>query len=81
MRAQVVRAVAARFVTTARFVTKVTKRAAMPARFVTNEVVTNRAGVAPLFSRLDIIAYDIVCVCRARARMCVCVRASKRERE
>ena len=37
----------ARFVTTARFVTKVTKRAVMPARFVTNEVVTNRAGIAP----------------------------------
>ena len=33
--------VAARFVTTARFVTKVLKLAAMPARFVTNEVVTN----------------------------------------
>ena len=30
----------------ARFVTKVTKRAAMLARFVTNEVVTNRAGIA-----------------------------------
>ena len=30
--------VAVSFVTTARFVTKVTKRAAMPARFVTNEV-------------------------------------------
>ena len=29
--------------------TKVTKRAAMPARFVTNEVVTNHAGIA-LFS-------------------------------
>ena len=28
------------------FVTKVTKRAAMPAHFVTNEVVTNRAGIA-----------------------------------
>ena len=41
--------VAARFVTTARFVTQVTKRAAMPARFVTNEVVTNRAGIAPFF--------------------------------
>ena len=37
------RGVAARFVTTARFVTKVTKRAVMPARFVTNEVVTKRA--------------------------------------
>ena len=41
--------VAERFVTTARFVTKVTNRAAMPARFITNEVVTNRAGIAPLF--------------------------------
>ena len=41
--------VAARFVTTTRFVTKVTKRAAMPARFVTNEEVTNRAGIAPFF--------------------------------
>ena len=36
--------VVARFVTTARFVTNVTKSAAMPARFVTIEVVTNRAG-------------------------------------
>ena len=42
--------VAARFVTTARFVTKVTKRVAMSVRFVTNEVVTNRAGIAPFFS-------------------------------
>jgi len=42
--------VAARFVTTARFITKVTKRAAMPACFVTNEVVTNRADIAPFFS-------------------------------
>ena len=42
--------VGARFVTTARFVTKVTKRAAMPARFFTNEVVTTRAGIAPFFS-------------------------------
>ena len=33
--------VAARFVTTARFVNNVLKLAAMPARFVTNEVVTN----------------------------------------
>ena len=41
--------VAERFVTTARLVTKVTKRAAMPARFVTNEVVTNRAGIALFF--------------------------------
>ena len=38
--------VAARFVTTARLVTK---RAAMPAHFVTNEVVTNRAGIALFF--------------------------------
>ena len=49
--------VAARFVTKvtkraampARFVTNEVKRAAMPARFVTNEVVTNRAGIAPFF--------------------------------
>ena len=45
--------VAARFVTMAHFVTKVTKRAAMPAHFVTNEVVSNRAGIAPFFSHLD----------------------------
>ena len=32
------------------FVTKVTKRAAMPPLFVTNEVVTNRAGIEPFFS-------------------------------
>ena len=37
----------------ARFVTKVTKRAALPARFVTNEVVTNRADIAP-FSPLSL---------------------------
>ena len=36
-------------VTTARFVTKVTKHEAMPARFVINEVVTNRVGIAPFF--------------------------------
>ena len=42
--------VVARFVTTARFVSKVTKRAAKPARFFTNEVVTNRADIAPFFS-------------------------------
>ena len=41
--------VAIRLVTTARFVIKVTKRAAMSARFVTNEVATNRAGIAPFF--------------------------------
>jgi len=69
--------VAERFVTTARFVTKVTKRAAMPARFVTNEVVTNRAGIAP-FSLIWISVHVTlrVCVC-VRA----CVRASKRETE
>ena len=49
--------VAACFVTTARFVTKLTKGAAMPARFVTNEVMTNRAGIAPFFSHLDIILF------------------------
>ena len=42
--------VAARLITTARFATKVTKHAAMPARFVANEVETNRAGIAPSFS-------------------------------
>ena len=31
------------------FVTKVKKHAAMPARFVTNEVVTNRTGIVRLF--------------------------------
>ena len=40
--------VVACFVTTARFVTKVTKSAAMPARFVINEVVTDRAGIVLL---------------------------------
>ena len=60
--------VAARFVTTARLVTKVTKRAATPARVVTKEVVTNRAGIAPFF-HLDISTSNIVYVCvRARAR-------------
>ena len=67
--------VAERFVTTARFVTKVTKRAAMPARFVTNEVVTNRAGIAP-FSLIWISVHVTLCVC-----VCACVRASKRETE
>ena len=69
----------------ARFVTKVTKRAAMPARFVTNEVVTNRAGIAPFFSHLDIstcgivsVTYVCVCVCVC---MCVCVRACVHQRE
>ena len=66
------------FVTTARFVTKVTKRAAMPARFVTNEVVTNRAGIAPFFSHLDISTCDIVCVC---VRTYVLQREREKERE
>ena len=52
--------VAARFVTTARFVTKVTKRAAMPARFVTNEVVTNRAGIALFFSFSLSLGYQYI---------------------
>ena len=80
--------VAERFVTTARFVTKLTKRATMPARFVTNEVVTNRAGIAPFFSHFDISTCDIVCVwvclCeRACVRACVraSVRACIKERE
>ena len=71
--------VAERFVTTARFVTKVTKRAVMPARVVTNEVVTNRAGIALFFSSLIWISVHVtLCVC-----VCVraCVHASKRERE
>ena len=46
--------------------TKVTKRASMPAYFVTNEIVTNRAAVV-LFVNLDIRIY-IVCV-----GVCVCV--------
>ena len=64
---------------------KVAKPAAMPARFVTNEVVTNRAGIAPFFSHLDISQYDIVsvtcgCVC-VRACVCACVHQRERERE
>ena len=79
-----------RFVTMARFVTKVTKRAAMPARFVTNEVVTNRAGIAPFFSHFDISTCDIVCVwvclceracVRACERACVHQRERLKERE
>ena len=71
----------AHFVTTACFVTKVTKRAAMPAHFVTNEVVTNCAGTAPFF-HLDISTGDIVyvtcvfvcvCVCICICVVCVCV--------
>jgi len=69
--------VAERFVTTARFVTKVTKRAAMPARFVTNEVVTNRAGIAP-FSLIWISVHVTVCAC---VRACVHQRERLKERE
>ena len=74
--------VVARFVTTARFVTKVTKRAAMPARFVTNEVVTNRAGIAP-FSLTCIsvhvtLCLPLVCVC---VFVCACVRQRETETE
>ena len=67
----------------ARFVTKVTERAAMPAGFVTNEVVTNRAGIAPFFSHLDISTCDTV----SATYVCVCggggggVRACVRQRE
>ena len=39
----------------------------MPARFVTNEVVTNRAGIVPFF-HLVISICDIMCV-----TLCVCV--------
>ena len=57
-------AVAARFVTTTRFVTK--------------EVVTNRAGIAPSFFHLYISTCDIVSV----TCVCVCARARKeREKE
>ena len=69
--------VAARFVTTA--------------RFVTNEVVTNRAGIAPFFSHLDSSTCDIVSATEVCVYLCVCacvracvrawVRASKREIE
>ena len=65
----------------ARFVTKVTERAAMPAGFVTNEVVTNRAGIAPFFSHLDISTCDTV----SATYVCVWggggVRACVRQRE
>ena len=65
------------------FSAKVTKRAAMPARFVTNEVVTNRAGFAPFFpSHLDISTSDRLCVCVcARACVCLCQRERERDRE
>ena len=71
----------ARFVTTARFATNVTNRATMPVRFVTSEVVTNRAGTVPFFFYLDICTCYIMCV-RVRACeclcVCVCVRACVR---
>ena len=70
-----------------------TKRAEMPTRFVSNEVVTNRAGNArffPLtcisvhvtlcFPLMCVCVYVCVCVC-----VCVCVRtwvrACVRQRE
>ena len=81
-------AVAARFFTTACFVTKVTKRAAMPAYFVTNEVVTNHAGIAPFFhltiSTCDIVCVTCVCVCMcecACTHVHACVKESQRETE
>ena len=54
--------IAACFVTTARFVTKVTKRAAMPARFVSNEVSHL------FFPLLDISACRITCERNESAR-------------
>ena len=39
-------------ITKARFVNRVTKHAAMSARFVTNERVTNRAAVVPSFKKM-----------------------------
>ena len=80
-------AVAAHFVTTARFVTKVTKHAAMPAYFVTNKVVTNRAGIAPFFTWLSvhvILYVSRVCVCMcecACAHMHACMHQRERNRE
>ena len=37
------------------FVTTVTKRVEMPTRFVSNEVVTNRAGIARFFLSLSLV--------------------------
>ena len=61
------------FVTTARFVTRATKRAAMTVRFVINEVVTNRAGIAPFFPHGYQLVHLIVCVCMCVCSVCVCV--------
>ena len=60
-----------------------TKRAATPARFVTNEVVKNRAGVAAFFSHLHINTCDIVSVTCVCVRACVraCIREREKERE
>ena len=65
-----------------------TKRAAMLARSVTNEVVTNRAGIAPFFSSLTWISVHVtLCLSLGCVWVCVpacvreCVRTSKRERE
>ena len=55
-------AVAECFVTTARFVTKVTKRAGIAARFVTKDVVTNRASTVVFCFYLDTSTCDIVYV-------------------
>ena len=51
------------------------------ARFVTNEVVTNRAGIAPFFSHLNISTCDIVSVTCECVCVRVCVRACIKERE
>ena len=59
----------------ARFVTNVTKHAVMPACFITNEVVTNHAGITPFF-HLDISTSHIVCVC-----VCMSKRQTEKERE
>ena len=67
---------------------KVTKCAAMPARFVINEVVTNQAGIASFFPHLAISTCDIVLLVRVcgvcvhvRARACVKKRLREKERE
>ena len=72
---QEVNVVAALFVSTALFVAKVTKCAAMPTRFVTSVIMTNRPGTVPFPpSTCDIVFVMCVCACeRACVRVCVCV--------
>ena len=66
-----------------RFVTLVTKGAVVTKRAA--KVVTNRAGIAPFFSHLDISTCDMVsvtCVCvRACVRACIKERERRKERK